>query len=329
MTVDGELMISASGLTKAYSATAGIFGIDLNVVRGAVAALLGPNGAGKTTAVRTLTTLLEPDAGVVRVGGFDVRREPEKVRSIIGIAGRVASVDEKLSGSENLAMFGRLNRLSRSDTRLRSRALLEQFGLADAAKRAVKSYSGGMRRKLDLAASLMAAPVVLFLDEPTAGLDPFSRVALWDIIGDLVSGGTTVLLTSQYLEEADRFADDIVVLDQGRVVASGSPQALKARIGGARFEIAARSETDVERLQQSLGHFGATLGQASRSVGVTLSGTGRDALRELEAVLHAVGAADVEIDSYDLHKASLEDVFIQLTSQPKVGLNEAEGVGCP
>ncbi|HTW98848.1 MAG TPA: ATP-binding cassette domain-containing protein, partial [Acidimicrobiales bacterium] len=314
MTTGSDVMISAEGLTKAFGPATGIFEVDLRVRRGSVTALLGPNGAGKTTTVRTLTTLLAPDAGVVRVGGFDIRREADEVRSIIGIAGQVASVDEQLSGIENLAMFGRLNRLSRRDARTRSLALLEQFGLADAATRLVKSYSGGMRRKLDLAVSLVAAPAVLFLDEPTAGLDPVGRVALWDLIGGLVGGGSTVLLTTQYLEEADRFANDAVLLDKGRVVATGSPQALKAGIGRAQLELVAATPADLERLSTALEPFGASVRAGSRIVSVPIAGSGNEGLRELAAVLCAVEGAGAGVEGYELGQVSLEDAFVQLTS---------------
>ena len=239
MTGGNEPAIAAAGLTKRYGKTAALRDVSLQARAGTVTALLGPNGAGKTTMVRILATLLRPDAGTARVGGYDVAREPERVRARIGLAGQSLSVDGKLSGPENLAMFGRLHRLAWPVVRERSARLLEVFDLGGAGKKAVKTYSGGMRRKLDLALSLMAEPPILFLDEPTAGLDPASRHALWDIIRGLVGRGTTVLLTTQYLDEADALAGSVVFIDAGRVVAAGTPAELKARAGQAQFDLIA------------------------------------------------------------------------------------------
>jgi ABC-2 type transport system ATP-binding protein len=309
--------ISASGVTKAYSATTGLFGVDLEVRPGTVTALLGPNGAGKTTAVRIVTTLLKPDAGEVVIAGHDALREPQKVRAIIGIAGQAVSVDNRLTGLENLTMFGRLCRLSKKGSRLRALSLLEQFGLAQAAKLPVKSYSGGMRRKLDLAVSLIVAPPVLFLDEPTSGLDPASRAALWGTISELAQGGSTVLLTTQYLEEADRLADDIVLIDEGRVVATGAPQELKASIGGARLELTMATDADVARLCTALAGLVIVTDQARRTVSVVLGGPGRTGLRDLaEALQRAIGA-EAGVEAFSLHQASLDDVFFQLTGRFK------------
>jgi len=303
--------IAASGLTT------GLFGVDLAVRPGTVTALLGPNGAGKTTAVRILTTLLKPDAGEVVIGGHDALREPQKVRAIIGIAGQAVSVDDKLTGLQNLTMFGRLCRLSKKGSRLRAASLLEQFGLAEAARRPVKSYSGGMRRKLDLAACLLVAPPVLFLDEPTSGLDPASRSALWGTISELARGGSTVLLTTQYLEEADRLADDIVLIDEGRVVATGAPQDLKARIGGARLELTTATEPDFARLRTALAGLVVVADQARRTVSVFLGGPGRPGLRDLaEALERAIGAG-AAVEAFSLHQAGLDDVFFQLTGRTK------------
>ena len=309
--------ISASGLTKAYGPTTGLFGVDLAVRPGTVTALLGPNGAGKTTAMRILTTLLKPDAGEVVIGGHDALREPQKVRAIIGIAGQTVSVDNRLTGLQNLTMFGRLCRLSKKGSRLRAASLLEQFGLAPAAKLPVKSYSGGMRRKLDLAASLLVAPPVLFLDEPTSGLDPASRAALWGTISELAQGGSTVLLTTQYLEEADRLADDVVLIDEGRVVATGAPQDLKARIGGARLDLTVATDADFARLCTALAGLVIVTDQARRTVSVVLGGPGRPGLRDLaEALQRAIGA-EAGVEAFSLHQASLDDVFFQLTGRTK------------
>ncbi|MGH2525356.1 MAG: ATP-binding cassette domain-containing protein, partial [Actinomycetota bacterium] len=228
--------IEAEGLVKDFGKVHALDGIDMVAREGSVFGLLGPNGAGKTTAIRVLSTLLQPTAGRATVGGYDVVRQPREVRRLIGLTGQYAAVDELLSGQENLYMIGRLLGLSTRDARARGKELLDAFDLSDAAGKYVKQYSGGMRRRLDLAASLVGRPQFLYLDEPTTGLDPRSRLELWGMIRTLVAQGTTVLLTTQYLEEADRLADDIVVLAEGRIAASGSPAALKARIGGERID---------------------------------------------------------------------------------------------
>ena len=272
-------------------------------------ALLGPNGAGKTTMVRILATLLRPDAGTARVGGYDVARDPERVRARIGLAGQSLSVDGKLSGPENLAMFGRLQRLAWPVVRERSARLLEVFDLGGAGKKAVKAYSGGMRRKLDLALSLMAEPPILFLDEPTAGLDPASRHALWDIIRGLVGRGTTVLLTTQYLDEADALAGSVVFIDAGRVVAAGTPAELKARTGQAQFDLIAATSADVIRLTAALGGLAVVTDQARRAVRVAVQGTGLDGIRELHAITGAAAAAGAGIERFSLREPDLDDVY--------------------
>ena len=232
-------MIEAEGLVKRFGRTEALRGVDLRAGRGTVLALLGPNGAGKTTAVRVLATLLKPDAGQARVGGYDVLTESVQVRQLIALTGQFASVDDELTGTENMVMIGRLLGLRRAEARRRAAELLERFELADAAGRAAKTYSGGMRRRLDLAASLVGEPQVLFLDEPTTGLDPRARSQVWDTIRDIIAGGATVLLTTQYLEEADELADQIAVIDHGLVVAEGTPAELKARTGGQTLMVRA------------------------------------------------------------------------------------------
>src|ERR687886_2336132 len=251
----GDVAVLAEGLQKRYGRTWALRGVDLAVERGTICGLLGPNGAGKTTAVRILTTLLSPDAGRAEVAGLDVVRQAGELRSRIGLTGQYAAVDEYLTGRENLEMVGRLYHLSKKQARGRADELLERFDLVDAATRLVKTYSGGMRRRLDLAASLVLSPPVLFLDEPTTGLDPRSRITMWDIIGELVSGGTTLLLTTQYLDEADRLADRIAVVDAGRVIAEGTSDELKARVGGERLEGVVTEAVDVEATARVLDSY--------------------------------------------------------------------------
>ena len=230
-------MIEAIGLHKSFGETHALAGLDFDVKEGTILCMLGPNGAGKTTAVRILTTLTRPDAGTATVAGIDVQQHPDQVRAQIGVAGQYAALDELLTGRENLEMVGRLYRVNAKDTRSRAAAPIEHFELADAADRTVKTYSGGMRRRLDLGAALMAEPPVIFLDEPTTGLDPKGRLSMWDLIEELAREGTTVLMTTQYLEEADRLADDIVVIDHGRAIARGTALELKQQVGGERLEI--------------------------------------------------------------------------------------------
>jgi ABC-2 type transport system ATP-binding protein len=299
--------ISASGLTKAYSSTAGLFGVDLEVPAGTVMAVLGPNGAGKTTAVRVLSTLLRPDRGTVLVGGIDALERPGRVRALIGVASQSSALDEKLSGRVNLTMFGRLHRLPRSVTRQRAAELLDRFGLAGTADQLVRGYSGGMRRKLDLAVSLIARPSVLFLDEPTTGLDPASRRALWDIIRELVREGTTVLLTTQYLDEADALADLVTFIDGGRVIARGRPAQLKARVGGRRAEFTLASAATADRLAAALSAFAAAASdnRVRASVG--------DRPADLAGLMRAVADTGIQPADYQVRTPSLDDVYFTLT----------------
>ena len=306
--------ILAEGLQKSYGKTRALDGLDLSVEEGTVLGLLGPNGAGKTTAVRILTTLLAPDAGRAEVAGLDVVRQAGELRARIGLTGQYAAVDEYLTGRENLEMVGRLYHLPKKQARRRADELLERLDLVDAATRLVKTYSGGMRRRLDLAASLILSPPVLFLDEPTTGLDPRSRIAMWDIIGELVSGGTTLLLTTQYLDEADRLADRIAVVDAGRVIAEGTSAELKARVGGESLEVTVARGDGLKEVasvleRYSYGEGGVRVDAERRYAGATVAGGSG----LLAAVVRDLDAAGVEVDELGLHRPTLDDVFLTLT----------------
>jgi ABC-2 type transport system ATP-binding protein len=303
-------IVEAHGVSKAFGETHAVDGVDLAVEQGTVLALLGPNGAGKTTTIRILATLLEPDRGTVTVAGHDVGREPNKVRGKIGLAGQSVTMDEYLSGLQNLTMIGRLYRFGRKDARRRGLELIEQFALADAAGRPVKTYSGGMRRRLDLAASLIAAPPVLFLDEPTAGLDPESRNTAWEVIRGLVRKGTTVLLTTQYIEEADQLANTATIINHGRILTSDTPTRLKAQLGGERLEIRLADPTAVATIPD-LREKALPLDTENGSLSFAIPG-GEAGLKEVASILDALLDHGIAVDDYAIQRPTLEQAFLHL-----------------
>ena len=318
-----ELMIEAVGLHKYFGETKALVGLDLDAHEGTILCVLGPNGAGKTTAVRILTTLTHPDKGSARVAGIDVLKHPAEVRAKIGVAGQYAALDELLTGRENLAMIGRLHRLDAATARSRADDLLERFELTDAADRIVKTYSGGMRRRLDLGAALIAEPPVVFLDEPTTGLDPKGRLSMWDLIAGLARGGTTLLMTTQYLEEADRLADDILVIDHGKGIARGSADELKRQVGGERLEVTISDEPYLDaaqRVLEAMGEGPARVDAEDRRVSVAVrshDGVLTRAIRELDA-------AGVHVDDIGFRRPTLDEVFLSLTGRPAEATPAAE-----
>jgi ABC-2 type transport system ATP-binding protein len=315
--------IEAEGLAKRYGKTTALSGLDLTVPAGIVYGLLGPNGAGKTTAVRVLATLIRPDGGQARVLGHDVQAEAAAVRRTIGLTGQYAALDEYLTGRSNLIMIGQLSRLTAQAAKRRADELLARFGLTDAASRAVKTYSGGMRRRLDLAASLIGHPAVLFLDEPTTGLDPSARALMWDIVRELVADGTTLLLTTQYLDEADQLADRIAVIDGGKVIAEGTPAELKASVGGQRILLTLAEGADSAVAAKALAPFAAgTFIPNGRGRLIEVPVTAADGLAT--EVLRALDAAGVSVSDISVRSASLDDVFLTLTGLAAEERDDAE-----
>jgi ABC-2 type transport system ATP-binding protein len=303
-------IVEAHGISKAFGGTEAVHDADLAVMQGSVLALLGPNGAGKTTTIRILTTLLRPDSGTAAVAGHDVLRDPAEVRSRIGLAGQSVTMDEYLSSLQNLRMIGRLYRFSRKEAGRRAGELIERFDLAEAANRPVSTYSGGMRRRLDLAASLIAAPPVLFLDEPTAGLDPESRNTAWDVIRGLVRGGTSVLLTTQYIEEADQLADTATIIDHGRIIATGTPAKLKADLGRERLDITLADPSALARVPQ-LRERALPVDPDNGALSFAIP-NGDGGLKEVASILEVLIEERVSVDDYAIHRPTLEEAFLQL-----------------
>jgi ABC-2 type transport system ATP-binding protein len=318
-------MIEAEGLHKSFGETHALRGLDLSAQEGTILSVLGPNGAGKTTAVRILTTLTRPDQGTATVAGIDVLRHPDRVRTKIGVAGQYAALDELLTGRENLGMVGRLYGLTGHAANERATELLDHFELNEAADRIVKTYSGGMRRRLDLGAALMARPPVVFLDEPTTGLDPKGRLSMWDLIDGLAKGGTTVLMTTQYLEEADRLADDIAVIDHGKVIARGTANELKRQVAGERLEVTIRDAEwlpAAQRVLEALGEGSARVETEARNVSIPI----RSHDGVLTRVIRELDAADVRVDDIGFRRPTLDEVFLALTGRPAEEAPTAEEV---
>jgi len=315
-----DVAVQTEGLRKSFGSTKALDGLDLTVPEGTILGLLGPNGAGKTTAVRILTTLLIPDAGRAVVAGVDVLAQPTKARRLMGLTGQFAAVDDYLTGRENLIMFGRLYHLSRAEAKRRADELLERFDLTDAAGRLAKTYSGGMRRRLDIASSLVARPPVLFLDEPTTGLDPRSRLGMWQVIEDLVRDGTTMLLTTQYLEEADQLAHSIAVIDAGRVIAEGTSNDLKAQVGGTRLVLVIESTQEVARAVEIMRKVGD--GTEPTLEGLTVCVPVTEGAGVFAEVVRDLDAASVRIADLGLRRPTLDDVFLRLTGHSAESVDE-------
>lgn len=306
-----EISIAINDIYKSYKTNEVLKGISFEVKRGSMLALLGPNGAGKTTTVRIMSTLLKPDKGSVMIEGHDAIKHPDRVRKVIGLTGQSAAIDELLSGRENLVMMGQLYRLTKSSARDRAQELLEDFDLLEAADRPSKTYSGGMRRRLDLAVSLIATPPVIFLDEPTTGLDPRSRIAMWDIIRTLMSKGTTILLTTQYLEEADQLADNVILIDGGRIIAEGTPQQLKRKIGNDLLILHFDEQQSLKKAHTLLKKEVVTVDGTEKTLTLRIKNPSTDVLN----VLDALTRNNIVHNGIDIHKPSLDDVFLTMTAK--------------
>jgi ABC-2 type transport system ATP-binding protein len=315
--------ISVTNLQKSYGDLKVLDGIDFTVQRGTVLALLGPNGAGKTTTIRILSTLLTPDGGQALINGYDVVKQDGEARGNIGLTGQYAAVDGYLTGEENLFMVGRLYRMSRADARQRTAELLKQFDLVKASTRPVKTYSGGMRRRLDLAMSLIASPPIIFLDEPTTGLDPRSRLAMWAMIKRLVENGTTILLTTQYMDEADHLADEIVVIDNGKVIAEGTANQLKAKVGSDRLELTIAENSDFAAARKAVPGQNLQVDEERRVLSLATKG----GVKDLKLVLKHLEEAGIEVESVELRRPTLDDVFLTLTGHGATKEASAENNG--
>jgi daunorubicin resistance ABC transporter ATP-binding subunit len=319
--------VKVERLVKRFGETVALDGVDLEAEEGRVLGVLGPNGAGKTTVVRVLATLLVPDEGEAHILGHDVVAEPEAVRGLIGLTGQFAAIDELLTGRENLRMFGRLFRVSKSESRRRADELLERFDLADAADRRASTYSGGMRRRLDLASSLITKPRVLFLDEPTTGLDPRSRNEIWQVVRELVAEGTTLLLTTQYLEEADQLADRIAVIDHGRVIAEGTGDELKDQVGGQMIQVRLVDNSEREAAQRALGSLGCGGAQPGQRDGLVTVPAAHDGVGMVAEAAQALRRAGVGVADLALRRPTLDDVFLELTGTPVAEAESSNGAG--
>ncbi|HEU4984998.1 MAG TPA: ATP-binding cassette domain-containing protein [Nitrososphaera sp.] len=315
-----QYAIDARGIQKSFGKVKVLTGIDLRVEKGTIMALLGPNGAGKTTTIRILSTLLPYDSGQATINGHDVAKDPDGVRGSIGLTGQFAAVDEYLTGVENLEMMGRLYRLSRNDARRRSNELLKIVDLVEASKRPVRTYSGGMKRRLDLAMSLIAGPPIIFLDEPTTGLDPRSRMAMWSLIKELAKSGTTILLTTQYMEEADQLADQVIVIDGGKVIAKGTPSDLKSDVGADRLEIVIGQKSSFKKAQDVIRDDSLQTDEENR----TLSVASKGGVKTLKEVLQRLESAKINVESISLHRPTLDDVFLNLTGHAATQAEDAE-----
>lgn len=315
--------ITVRNLHKSYGKLKVLNGVSFNVPKGSIVALLGPNGAGKTTTVRILSTLLMPDKGTATINGYDVLKDADKVHSSIGLTGQYAAVDGYLSGEENLLLMGRLYRMGLQETKQRAKELLEEFDLVEAASRTVKTYSGGMKRRIDLAMSLIASPPVIFLDEPTTGLDPRSRMTMWETIRRLAKGGTTILLTTQYMEEADQLADNIIVIDGGKVIAEGTSDQLKAKVAADRLEVTISAKSSFEKAKEAINSSSLIADKDSRVISVASAG----GISTLKKTLAQLEAAKISVDNVSLRRPTLDDVFLNLTGHKTVEDTETDTKG--